>query len=230
MLFRSLTTYGRDSKGEFHLPGEYLDAVRKAGGLPIMLAPGEQNLQQILQMVNGVIWAGGGDINPERYNGNRHESVSRVDDERDDFELNLAHKILKTATPVLGICRGAQLLTVATGGTLVEHIPDSYDGKVAHAGRRGGVTKHAVQLLPGSRLADIFSESVFPVVSKHHQGLRQITSDWLVTARAADDVVEAIEHKRHPWCCAVQWHPELAPEDKLQERLFKAFVDATIKK
>ena len=195
-----------------------------------MLAPGEQNLQQILQILNGVIFAGGGDINPERYNGNYHESVSRVDDERDDFELNLAHKILKTATPVLGICRGAQLLTVATGGTLVEHIPDSYNGDVEHVGRRGGTIKHSVQLLPGGQLADIFRESEFPVISKHHQGLRQITNDWLVTARAADGVVEAIEHKRHPWCCAVQWHPELAPEDKLQERFFKAFVEATIKK
>ncbi len=195
-----------------------------------MLAPGEQKLQQILQMVNGIIFAGGGDINPERYNGIQHESVSRVDDERDGFELNLAHEALKTAIPVLGICRGAQLLTVATGGALVEHLPDRYDGEIEHESRSGGTIKHAVQLLPGGQLADIFRESEFPVVSKHHQGLRQIPSDWLVTARAADGVVEAIEHKQHSWCCAVQWHPELAPEDKLQQRLFKAFVDATMKK
>ncbi|MFQ5769018.1 MAG: gamma-glutamyl-gamma-aminobutyrate hydrolase family protein, partial [bacterium] len=111
-----ITTYGRDKSGNFYLHGKYVDAVRKAGGLPILLPPGETHIEQILNVVNGIIFAGGGDIEPSLYGGPPHPTISRVDSERDAFELPLARRVLHEDIPVLGICRGFQVLNVAAGG------------------------------------------------------------------------------------------------------------------
>jgi len=219
-----ITTYGRDAGGDFHLPGAYVDSVRKAGGLPVLLAPGEQRLAQTLALVDGLIFAGGGDIAPQYYDGQTHEAISRVDDERDAFELALAKAALGTDLPMLGICRGSQLLTVASGGRLIVHIPDAYDGHINHLSDSGESTTHAVQIAGESRLQAILKSRDVQVVSKHHQGLADPPQDWQEAARAADGVVEALEHRRHPWCFAVLWHPELAPEDEVQQRLFRALV------
>ncbi len=221
-----ITTYGRNDKGDFHLPGEYVDAVRLACGLPVMLAPGEQNIAQIFDLVDGIIFVGGGDFAPEVYGGKPHATISRVDPERDDFELALARQALSGAKPVLGICRGFQLLNIATGGDLLQHVPVKYGEHVPHRTPDGDTTEHAVDLEAESRLAQITGNTRINVVSKHHQALDKIAEGWRVVAHSDDGLVEGLEATKHPWMVAVLWHPELALQDENQQKLFRAFVEA----
>lgn len=221
-----ITTYGRDKHGNFHLPAEYIDAVRQAGGVPILLPPGESRVAPILARLDGLIFAGGGDINPGLYGGESHPTVSDVDTERDAFELKLAQHVLRGSLPVLGICRGVQMLNVATGGDLIVDIPQECGLDVRHRTEEGKETEHFVQIEKNSRLAEILQASEITVVSKHHQGLRTISSEWQVVARAGDGLIEALQHKHHPWMLAVLWHPELGDDDPFQRKLLRAFVKA----
>lgn len=221
-----ITTYGRNTEGNFYLPGEYIDAVRAAGGVPILLSPGEIQIDKILNLMEGLIFAGGGDIEPTIYGGNSHPTVTGVDPERDAFELALAEKVLENSMPTLGICRGSQLLNIATGGNLIEHLPDEYRNEISHLSEEGESTEHAVQIQPGSQLAEIVGSTKLIVKSKHHQGMRKISEVWQVSVQAADGVIEALEHKTHPWMLAVLWHPEISLEEPQHQRIFKALVEA----
>lgn len=220
-----ITTYGRNEAGQFYLSGGYVDAVRKAGGLPILLPPGELHIEQILDVVDGLIFAGGGDIEPERYGGGAHPTISRVDPERDAFELELAKRIFSKDIPVLGICRGCEVLNVASGGDLVQHIPEEFGNTVPHKkGNEGG--EHPVELSRDSRLAQIIGKNQIMVISRHHQGLRAVPDNWQIVGRAADGVIEAMEYKNHPWLIAVLWHPEASLNDPDHLRIFQALVEA----
>jgi putative glutamine amidotransferase len=121
-----ITTYSRSPAGEYCLNGSYIDAVQVAGGIPILLPPNQLNPASIFDAVDGLIFSGGGDINPELYGGCIEETVYAIDTERDNFELGLAKLAFKADIPVLGICRGMQILNVASGGSLVIHVPDAY--------------------------------------------------------------------------------------------------------
>jgi putative glutamine amidotransferase len=222
-----ITTYSRSEAGEFTLPGAYVDAVELVGGVPILLPPNQPEPARILDIVDGLVFAGGGDIDPEVYGGAHHHTIYLVDAERDEFELELARQALQTTIPVLGICRGMQILSVATGATLVTHVPETYGDQIAHRldhPRRP--IAHPVQVQTGSRLADMVGSPEINVVSWHHQAVQTIPDCWQVVAHAADGLVEALEHRFHPWILAVQWHPELSPEDPQQQRLFQALVEA----
>jgi putative glutamine amidotransferase len=220
-----ITTYGRDSSGNFYLPSAYVVAVRQAGGFPILLPPGELQVDQILEIVDGLIFAGGGDIAPDFYRGSQHPTISRVDRERDAFELELARRIFSQDIPVLGICRGCQVLNVASRGDLVQHIPEEFDETILHKkGDEAG--EHWVDLNVESRLAQIIGQTQIKVVSKHHQGIRKVGDAWKIVGRAADGVVEAMEHQQHPWLMAVLWHPEASLNDPNHQRIFRAFVEA----
>ena len=222
-----ITTYGRDKSGNYFLPNGYVEAVREAGGLPILLPPGESNSDRILKLVDGLIFSGGSDIDPALYGGSSHPSITRADPERDLFELEFAKEVLSKETPVLGICRGLQLLNVATGGDLVAHVPDEFGFKVLHRTQNRGSTEHLVEIVQESRLAQIIGVHELFVVSKHHQALQTIPACWRVVAQAPDGVVEALEHEKHPWMIAVLWHPELSLNAPSHQRLFRAFVKAT---
>ena len=222
-----ITTYGRDKSGNFYLPGNYVDAVRMAGGLPVLLTPGEKQVSQIYDQIDGVIFAGGGDINPKRYGGEEHPAISRVDDERDAFEFELAEYAVNREKPVLGICRGFQMLNVATGGDLVQHVPETFGREIIHVTDDGVETKHEVKIDPKSRLGKMVDAREVIVVSKHHQAAQSIPNDWQIVAQSPDAVIEAFEHKEHPWLIAVLWHPEMALEDSNQQRIFQEFVKAT---
>jgi putative glutamine amidotransferase len=185
---------------------------------------------QLLDRLDGLIFSGGGDIDPALYHSPGHPTVYLVDPERDTFELALAKAALMIDIPILGICRGMQVLNVATGGDLVLHVPDRYGDRLLHRldhPRRP--IEHTVQIEAGSRLAALVSAEDIDVVSWHHQAVQAIASDWQVVAHAADGLIEAMEHKQHPWMIAVQWHPELSPNDSVHQRLFQAFVTAATK-
>lgn len=226
--FIGITMYGRSEKNEFSLPAEYVDAVRRAGGIPLLLPPGEEYAERWVEKVHAIVLAGGGDIDPELYGGKRHKTVYMVDAERDRTELALTHRIVHSDKPLLGICRGCQLINVALGGTLIEHIPEVYGQTVRHRVPPREPVPHTISIDAESRLARILDGSEVTASSWHHQALRRVASPLQVVARAPDGVIEAVEMSEHHWLLAVQWHPELtAASDPVQQRLFAALVEAS---
>ena len=222
-----LTTYGRDNENQFPLPADYVEAVRRAGGIPLLIPPGETQLEPILARLDGLILTGGGDLDPSHYAGADHESIYMVDPERDATELALARRLVERSLPCLCICRGAQVLNVALGGTLIEHLPDEVGDALSHRLPERRPTRHPILLEPGSRLAGILGREQIEAVSWHHQAVRRPGPGLRVVARAPDGTIEALEMPAHPWLLAVQWHPEMtAATDPVQQRLFDALVEA----
>jgi putative glutamine amidotransferase len=221
-----ITTYGRDEDGSFSLPGVYIDAVRRAGGVPFLVPPGETNWSPLLAIIDGWILTGGGDMDPGAYGGEGHETMYMVDSERDSSEFELVRHIVDSSAPIFGICRGVQVLNVVMGGDLHAHLPDVVGDQIAHRAPPRQPIPHRVTLKPGTKLAAIVKELEFEAASWHHQGIRKVASALEVVAHAPDGVIEAVEMAAHPWLIGVQWHPELtAARDPIQQRLFDAFVE-----
>ncbi|MDX1418144.1 MAG: gamma-glutamyl-gamma-aminobutyrate hydrolase family protein, partial [Candidatus Promineifilaceae bacterium] len=178
-----LTTYGRHEldfrtthySEWFGIPTLYVDAVRRAGGVPLLVPPGEENLELILETVDGMILIGGGDINPEIYGGDStHPAVHRVDPERDKTELALARLLAgEKKRPTLCICRGLQVANVALGGTLHEHVPDVV-GEDIHRGDDMGWTVQPLRAEPGSAVAEIMGAEEVATYSGHHQAIKDL--------------------------------------------------------
>jgi len=227
-----ISMYPRNEEGEFHLPATYVDAVRMAGGLPVLLPPGETHLERLWPLLDGMILAGGGDIAPEHYGGDYHESIYAVDSDRDAFELALAKTVVERQLPALGICRGLQVLNVACGGTLIAHVPDVVAGDTLHRHESEATTKptrHPVFIEPDSRLRRALGTDTTEITSWHHQAVDRLPAGWRVVAKAPDGTIEAIECEAHPWLLAVQWHPEMSPECPTQRSLFQSLIRATQK-
>jgi putative glutamine amidotransferase len=231
-----LTTYGRHEKTivnvhyqeYYHIPAVYIDAVRRAGGIPILLPPGEPDWQESLQHVAGVVVIGGSDIHPDNYNGNaQHPQLTVHDTERDASEIELVQYVVAQQNwPVLCICRGMQVLNVALGGTMTEHIPDNLERDI-HRGPDGGWTVQPVQVNPESLLAAVMGTTEVATYSGHHQAVKTVAPGLEVVAHAPDGIIEALAMPDHPWLIAVQWHPEVsAGSDPTQQALFDAFVSA----
>ncbi len=222
-----ITTYSRDEDGKFFLPGNYVDAVRRSGGLPLLLPHGESDPQDLVDILDGLILPGGGDLDPSTYGGRAHETMYWIDAERDDMEIDLARRAVKMGLPTLGICRGTQVLNVALGGTLIEHLPDEVGDQTEHRAPPRKPVRHRVTVQSGSRLARIMGHLEFDADSWHHQALRRVVPSLRVVARAPDGTIEAVEMPDHPWLIGVQWHPELsASTDPVQQRLFHALIEA----
>lgn len=199
-----------------------------------MLVPWLAGAEDLLAICDGLLLAGGGDIAPNRYGSAGHPAIYEVDEARDAGELALLHAARAANMPILGICRGAQLINVALGGTLIEHLPDSTSqphraepsGGILHDIRITGASKLYRVLQPAEHLGD--EPLVTSATSWHHQAIGRLADGLVVTATAADGTVEAIESPSDAWLVAVQWHPELtAATDPIQQRLFNAFIAAS---
>ena len=222
----AITTYGRNEKGRFTLPAAYVEAVRRAGGIPLLVPPGETRAEEVLEIADALVLAGGPDVDPARYGGARHPKLTALDPERDATEVALVRGAVAGAKPALCICRGMQVLNVALGGTLIEHVPDEVGEEVPH--RRDDYVPHAVSVEEGSRLARVLGTTSCSPASSHHQALRRVADELAVVARAPDGIVEGVELRSHPFLLGVQWHPEhTAASDRTQQRLFDALVAAT---
>ncbi|MDQ4076039.1 MAG: gamma-glutamyl-gamma-aminobutyrate hydrolase family protein, partial [Chloroflexota bacterium] len=186
-----ITTYGPNEENHYFMPAPYVKAVAAAGGLPILLPPSEAEAEAVLALVDGFIFAGGGDIDPEEYGGTAHPALSPIDKERDRFELTLARLLLEQDTPTLGICRGAQVLAVASGGDLIVDLPEEVGNVVVHKAPPN-LTEHPVTLEPDSRLAELLGTTDLPVPSWHHQAPRDVPAGWCLAARAPDGIIEAM--------------------------------------
>jgi putative glutamine amidotransferase len=211
-------------QGAYALPEPYVDALCAAGARTALLAPSQPvGAEELLAPFDGLLLAGGGDIEPARYGAGDHPTQYGTDPDRDGLELELARAAVRLGTPTLGICRGVQLLNVAFGGTLVQHLPDR-DGLLVHRSEDKR-TMHGIRVEPGSRLADALGRLEADGLSHHHQGLDRIGDGFRPVAWAPDGLVEGIE-REEGWTVGVLWHPEsTARADPVQQRLLRSFVE-----
>ena len=225
-----ITTYARDEQNELKLPIEYVEAVRRAGGLPLLIPPGECNTHHLLDQLAGLILAGGGDIDPARYQGSTHTEIYMVDHERDELEISLAQAVIEKQLPTLAICRGIQIVNTACGGSLYTHLPDDVGEQIHHRRPPRNPIPHDVIVSNDSKLATILGTTQLSPMSWHHQAIDRVAANLRVVARAPDGVVEACEMAEHPWLVGVQWHPELtAATEQAQQRLFDELIEQAYK-
>lgn len=207
----------------------YVEAVTQAGGAPVLLPMGldENTLQTLINRLDGILFSGGGDIQPELYGSQSHPKVDEVDHDRDRVELWLVQQVLRRKQPFLGICRGFQVINVALGGSLYEDILDQHPSAQQHQffpGHPRNHLAHSVQVQAGSRLATILGAESLQVNSLHHQGVRNLAPALQANAYAPDGILEGLEIPDHPFGIAVQWHPEWLRDDPVMQRIFRAFI------
>lgn len=207
---------------------QYVDAIRKAGGVPILLPPmNAEQLRAALSRVDGVLMIGGDDYPPSLFNQKQHEKVSLMATERSDFDMLLAHTLLDDPSiPVLGICAGCQALNIASGGDLVQDIPSAHpESKIQHSSpdpRKNGFNKHDVALTADSKIAAALKKEKVTVVTSHHQCVGKPGNNMKVVAKSDDGIVEAIEAAVPRFVVGVQWHPER--DFETCKPLFEEFV------
>jgi putative glutamine amidotransferase len=208
----------------------YTDAVTAAGGLPVLIPLNLSNdeLDGLLYRLDGILFTGGYDIDPRIYGGRSHPSVERIDKSRDEIEIHLVQSLMKSTKSFLGICRGLQVINVAMGGSLYEHIPDQAPGEVIHDNHHlpRNFLAHQVTIKTRNHLSEIVAGSEAFVNSLHHQGICNLANDLFPTAYAPDGLIEAFELPGHPFGLAVQWHPEELQEQEVMRRLFQSFIQS----
>ena len=206
----------------------YLRAITAAGGLPVILPLGlpDQALRGLFDRLDGLLLSGGGDLDPATYGVTTSAPLVSVDADRDHLELTLAGLALEWGKPVLGICRGQQVLNVAAGGTLIPDIPTHRPHALVHddAARPAGALAHLVSVEANSYLARVGTPTALEVNSSHHQAVDRLAEGWRVSAIAPDGIIEGIEAPGHPFALAVQWHPERLGGRADAAGLFTTFV------
>jgi len=230
---------GPKAKTEYYKP--YMDAVRGAGGEPELGLPSvdaardEKAIAAFLRPYRGILLPGGVDIEPCRYGEEPHRKLGPVDGELDEGQLAVVRYVLVHRFPTLAICRGMQVMGVAAGGSLFQDLPSQRPSNINHSIREPkDRLAHEAIVDAGSRLCRVSGSTLFQVNSRHHQALKLGEGDaglgpFKIVARAPDGVVEGMEIQDHPFCVAVQWHPEdlFRAGDPQAQALFRAFIDAS---
>lgn len=209
------------------LPHNYVEHVERAGGIAVVLPPradaDDHLVSEVLARLDGVVIAGGADIEPSRYAALPHPSAQAARPDRDEFEIAVARVSAGTSIPVLGICRGMQVMAVAAGGALEQHVPDRV-GHTAHSPAPGAYSSHHVSVVEGTRLAAVLGADVVDVPTYHHQAV--VTHPgYVASAWHEDGTLEAMEDPTHPFRLAVQWHPEAGADGRLFDALVQACGD-----
>ena len=213
----------------------YIAAIAQAGGIPFLIPLNleDADLRVLYNLCHGILLTGGGDIDPKLLDQADHPTLSDVQSERDRVEITLSRWAIAEKKPLLGICRGIQVLAVSGGGTLYQDLPSQLPEAMLHNYGYLQETSpswldlpHEVHLTPASRMAQILQTTSLMVNSLHHQAVREVAPPFAISGRSNDGVVEAIEFSDHPFCCAVQWHPEaLTEKHETARRLFESFVE-----
>lgn len=218
-----ITTYAQDASwGVWNLPAalvplDYVDAVERAGGRPLLVPPSEDAVDETLAVLDGIVFSGGADVDPARYGAEAHPETDTPQARRDAGEMALLQAALARDMPMLAICRGFQLLNVARGGDLVQHLPETV-GNDDHKRTPGEFAVHPVEIEKGSRLGAIVGERS-DVTSHHHQAPGRMGEGLVATAWAADGTLEAFEDPDRRFTLGVQWHPESSEDQKLFDAL-----------
>ena len=210
---------------------DYVASIERAGGRVRVLEVSDSP-KKVAGEIDGLLLTGGGDVDPVFYREERHPSVEDAEPGRDEFEIDLARRALHSDLPLLAICRGAQVLNVAAGGTLLQDIPSAIQTDLAHTIEQPrDAIAHEVRIVPGSRLAAalgpaVGADNLCRVNSRHHQSVARLGAELVQTAIAPDGVVEGIEKRDAAFCVGVQWHPENFCRTGEFAPLFEAFVKA----
>jgi len=215
----------KDSKATLNL--SYVEAVARAGGLPVPIPPTDSAApEEFLVGLDGVVLTGGRDYDPASYGQEPHGATKLMHPLRDEFDRRLAACLLRLDIPTLGICGGMQLLNIAAGGDLHQHIPDAFPGSLTHTRVSGRDSYHEATVEPGSLLARLLGRERLEVNSSHHQAAWTVGKGFRVVARSPDGIVEAIEDPTRRFLLGVQWHPERLLERAEHLALFVGLVEA----
>lgn len=207
----------------------YINAINQFGGIPRTLYPGIS--ADAFDGIDGLLLTGGGNIDPKFFNQPWHPSLKFVNEDRDKLEIPLCQKAIKDDLPVLGICRGIQVMSVAMGGSLYQDIPTEYPAETVTHQTRNTDAQHEIQIEASTQLSEIVGKSADEVNSSHHQAVNHRGAGFVVTARCrADGIIEAMENRSKKFVLGVQYHPERmtkTPEFREHRRkLFEAFIEA----
>ncbi|MFZ0089526.1 MAG: gamma-glutamyl-gamma-aminobutyrate hydrolase family protein [Solirubrobacteraceae bacterium] len=222
-----LTPHSEPPQHEMALGLKYLKALEAAGSIPVVVPPlGTDLMEALLDRFDGVCLSGGPDLDPRAYGERRHATTGPVEAGLDQFEFALAHAADARGMPILAICRGMQVLNVARGGTLHQHLPDVNGTAISHRQDEAATrATHWVSLDRSSALAGTLARSRVKVNSFHHQGIARLGDGLKITGRASDGTVESVEAPDRPFVVGVQWHAECLVDRREQAALFAAFVD-----
>lgn len=221
------------SSGPYYaLRANYIDVIEKMGGKVLLIPYDYEMIEFYLKSIDGLMIVGGYfDINPRRYGDNEIHKEVKLNEIRENFEFEIMAQALKKADlPIFGICNGMQLINIIHGGKAIQHIPDHVQyleheqSKILDYGDYGKVY-HEVVIAKDSKLFEIIGEEKIQTNSSHHQAVKDVNDDLKISGKAVDGIIEAIEHKTHPFCLGVQWHPEFAGT-VADNKLFNAFVSA----
>ena len=205
----------------------YCGAVKASGGIPLMLPHQQDLIDTYADMLAGLVITGGAfDVHPSLFGADDVHDTVVLKEGRTDFELGITKAMLERDKPVFGICGGQQLLAVALGGTLIQHIPDEVDNPLPHEQPNPrDEPGHEVRVTPGTLLHDLTGEDTFAVNSAHHQAVKEVSDNLTINAIAPDGVIEGIEDAAYSFCLGVQWHPEfhITSADK---KIFDGFIAA----
>ncbi|MEY8338523.1 gamma-glutamyl-gamma-aminobutyrate hydrolase family protein [Lachnospiraceae bacterium 62-35] len=228
-----LMPYHDTSTNDIYMRASYRRAIAAVGGIPVVLPleASEDDLKQLVDTFDGFIFSGGPDIHPFLFGEDTHPKCGNVSQARDSLEMDILPLIMEREKPVLGICRGIQVLNAALGGTLYQDIESQFESEtpVAHSQPFEYKTPcHTVDVYPNTMLSQITGESSLLVNSMHHQAIKDLAPCLETTACAAGHLIEAVEYPGYPFFLAVQWHPEHLWETQPEQKaLFKAFVKAS---
>ena len=227
-----ITCYHDHSAGVHRQNDTYINAINKAGGIPILLPclKSEADILQHLSIIDGLIVSGGPDADPIYFGEEPHPALGNIHPTMDAYEIPLIQEALKRNMPLLGICRGEQMLNIAAGGTLIQDIPASVKSPLKHRqdAPRHYMT-HSAIVVEGTKLAQILGAGTLRVNSFHHQSVRDVPSGFVISASAPDGIIEAIESVEHAFALGLQWHPEgMWNVEENYDALFNAFVGASI--
>lgn len=229
----ALTPYHNTEKDEPYMRPAYLKAIRAAGGIPVILPleADEEDLRQLVSHVDGILFTGGPDVHPFYFGEETQRFCGNVSMKRDSMELLLLKIAMEMKKPILGICRGVQLLNIGLGGDIYQDINSQFeeDFPVAHTQPFGyDIPSHTVKVAEGTLLAEIVRSGTIRVNSMHHQAVRNVAPGFVASGFAPGGLVEAIEMPGYPFLLGVQWHPEyLWEQDDAARRIFEVFVNSS---
>lgn len=209
-----------------------VEAIKAMGGIPILLSyvEKEEEITQLVQIIDGLYLVGGNDIDPSYFNEDPHPELGEVNPTRDAFEMLILRGFLTRNKPVLGVCKGSQMINVVLGGNLYQDIYSQVRNPLIQHHQKSPTThaSHTIDLVEGTKLCNIVGQSRIKVNSRHHQAIRNVGTDIIVSSRSNDGIIESIESTKHDFVIGVQWHPEnlLVAKDHSSKRIYQSFIEA----